>query len=246
MIKKILVSQPQPASEKSPYFEIAQKHNVELVFRPFFKIVGVTAKEFRKEKVNILDYSAIVFTSRTAVSHFFRLAKEMRITIPEDMKYFTISEVVALYIQKFVVYRKRKVFFGSSGKLPDLITVMAKHKSEKFLIPVSDVHDEHVKDMLADKGLKFKEAVMYRTESNDFKPDEKFDYDMLLFFTSTGVHALKKNFPNFKQDDTRICCYGNAAQKAAEEDGLRVDLAAPTPEMPSITAALDQYLTDNN
>ena len=245
MIKKILVSQPKPSSEKSPYFNIAQKYGVELVFRPFIKVEGVSAKDFRKEKVNILDYTAIVFTSRTAVDNFFRIAKEQRTTIPKDMKYFGISETVSLYIQKYVVYRKRKVFFGTSGKLPELITVMQKHKGEKFLIPVSDVHDGNIKTALDAKGLKYKEAVMYRTVSNDFTPEEKFDYDMLIFFTAAGVQALKKNFPDFKQGDMKIVCYGNSAQKAVNEYGLRMDVAAPTPETPSITAALDKYLAEN-
>lgn len=245
MIKKILVSQPQPSSEKSPYFNIAQKYGVELVFRPFIKVEGVSAKDFRKEKVNILDYTAIVFTSRTAVDNFFRIAREQRLTIPEDMKYFGISETVSLYIQKYAVYRKRKVFFGTTSKLPELVAVMMKHKAEKYLIPVSDVHDDHIKTLLDAKGLKYKEVVMYRTVSNDFKPGEKFDYDMMIFFTSAGVQALKKNFPDFKQDGIRIACYGNSAQKAVNELGLRLDLAAPTPEIPSITAALDKYLADN-
>lgn len=245
MIKKILVSQPQPSSEKSPYFNIAQKYGVELVFRPFIKVEGVSAKDFRKEKVNILDYTAIVFTSRTAVDNFFRIAREQRLTIPEDIKYFGISETVSLYIQKYVVYRKRKVFFGTTGKLPELVAVMMKHKAEKYLIPVSDVHEDHIKTLLDAKGLKYKEVVMYRTVSNDFKPGEKFDYDMMIFFTSAGVQALKKNFPDFKQDGIRIACYGNSAQKAVNELGLRLDLAAPTPEIPSITAALDKYLADN-
>lgn len=245
MIKKILISQPQPKSEKSPYFDIAEKYKVELVFRPFVKVEGVSAKEFRKQKINILDYTAIVFTSRTAVDNFFRIAQEQRLTIPEDMKYFGISEIVSLYIQKYVVYRKRKVFFGSTGKLPELVTVMAKHKTEKFLVPVSDVHDDHMKNAFDAKGLTHKEAVMYRTVSNDFKPGEKFDYDMLIFFTSAGVYSLKKNFPDFKQGDVRIGCYGNSSQKAVDELGLRLDLAAPTPDTPSITAALDKYLSEN-
>jgi uroporphyrinogen-III synthase len=245
MIKKILVSQPQPSSEKSPYFNIAQKYGVELVFRPFIKVEGISAKEFRKQKINIPDYTAVVFTSRTAVDNFFRIAREQRITIPEDMKYFGISETVSLYIQKYVVYRKRKVFFGTSGKLPELVSVMMKHKTEKYLIPMSDVHDDHIKTTLDSKGLKYKEAVMYRTVSNDFKPEEKFDYDMLIFFTSAGVQSLKKNFPDFEQGDIKIVCYGNSAQKAVDELGLRLDVAAPTPETPSITAALDKYLAEN-
>lgn len=245
MIKKILVSQPQPSSAKSPYYNIAEKHGVELVFRPFIKVEGIDAKEFRKQKVNILDHTAIVFTSRTAVDHFFRLVTELRITVPEDMKYFGISETVALYIQKYVVYRKRKVFFGTTGKLPELIAVMAKHKSEKYLIPLSDVHDDHIQKMLDEKNLKHSECVMYRTVSNDFTPDEKFDYDMLVFFSPAGIQSLRKNFPEFNQGDIRIACFGPATAKAVSDAGLRLDLEAPTVKMPSMPSALDLYLSEN-
>ena len=245
MIKKILVSQPQPSSAKSPYYNIAEKHGVELVFRPFIKVEGIDAKEFRKQKENILDHTAIVFTSRTAVDHFFRLVTELRITVPEDMKYFGISETVALYIQKYVVYRKRKVFFGTTGKLPELIAVMAKHKSENYLIPLSDVHDDHIQKMLDEKNLKHSECVMYRTVSNDFTPDEKFDYDMLVFFSPAGIQSLRKNFPEFNQGDIRIACFGPATAKAASDAGLRLDLEAPTVKMPSMPSALDLYLSEN-
>ena len=246
MIKKILVSQPQPSSEKSPYFNIAQKYGVELVFRPFIKVEGVSAKDFRKEKVNILDYTAIVFTSRTAVDNFFRIAREQRLTIPEDMKYFGISETVSLYIQKYVVYRKRKVFFGTTGKLPELVAVMMKHKAEKYLIPVSDVHEDHIKTLLDAKGLKYKEVVMYRTVSNDFTPDEEFDYDMLVFFSPAGVTSLKKNFPDFNQKEIKIGTFGSTTAQAVRDAGLRLDLEAPTVQAPSMTAALDMFIRENN
>lgn len=247
MIKKILVSQPQPSSEKSPYFNIAQKYGVELVFRPFIKVEGVSAKDFRKEKVNILDYTAIVFTSRTAVDNFFRIAREQRLTIPEDMKYFGISETVSLYIQKYVVYRKRKVFFGTTGKLPELVAVMMKHKAEKYLIPVSDVHEDHIKTLLDAKGLKYKEVVMYRTVSNDFNEEEKkkFDFDMLVFFSPTGVKALKSNFPDFEQGDIKIAAFGPATAKTITDEGLRLDLEAPSKEHPSMTSALKAYLSNS-
>lgn len=245
MIKKILVSQPQPSSAKSPYYNIAEKHGVELVFRPFIRVEGVDAKEFRKQKVDILNHTAIVFTSRTAVDHFFRLVAELRLTMPDDMKYFGISETVALYIQKYVVYRKRKVFFGTSGKLPELIAVMAKHKAEKYLIPLSDVHDDHIQKMLDEKNLKHSECVMYRTVSNDFTPDEKFDYDMLVFFSPAGIQSLLKNFPEFNQGDIRIACFGSATAQAVNGAGLRLDLEAPTVKMPSMPSALDVYLSEN-
>lgn len=246
MIKKILVSQPQPSSAKSPYYNIAEKHGVELVFRPFIKVEGIDAKEFRKQKVNILDHTAIVFTSRTAVDHFFRLVTELRITVPEDMKYFGISETVALYIQKYVVYRKRKVFFGTTGKLPELIAVMAKHKSENYLIPLSDVHDDHIQKMLDEKNLKHSECVMYRTVSNDFTPDEKFDYDMLVFFSPAGISSLKKNFPDFDQKDIKIGTFGSTTAQAVRDAGLRLDLEAPSVQAPSMPAALDLFIKENN
>ena len=170
MIKKILVSQPKPSSEKSPYYDIASKFGVELVFRPFIKVEGISAKEFRAQKVNILDYTAIVFTSRHAIDHFFTLAKEMRLAIPEDMKYFCVTETISLYIQKYVQYRKRKVFFGTTGKIDDLVPTMAKHKTEKYLVPMSDVHNDAIAQMLDSKKLNHCECVMYRTVSNDFTP----------------------------------------------------------------------------
>lgn len=196
MIKKILVSQPKPTSEKSPYFDIATRFGVDLVFRPFIKVEGLTPKEFRQQKINILDYTAVVFTSRHAIDNFFTLAKEMRVTIPEDMKYFCVTETISLYIQKYVQYRKRKVFFGNTGKIVDLIPVMVKHKSERYLVPMSDVHNDSVTEMLDAKKLVHKECVMYRTVSNDFTPEEikTFDYDMLVFFSPAGIESLIKNF----------------------------------------------------
>lgn len=246
MIKKILVSQPKPASDKSPYFEIASKRNVELVFRPFIKVEGLSAKEFRQQKVNILDYTAIIFTSRNAIDHFFMLCKELRINIPEDMKYFCITETIALYIQKYVQYRKRKVFFGSTGKIDDLLPAMIKHKTEKFLTPLSDVHNDEISNLLDSKKLVHKEVVMYQTVSNDFKPEEKFDYDMLIFFSPSGIQALSKNFPNFEQKDIAIGTFGPTTAKAAKEAGLRVDMEAPSSKYPSITAALDHFIAEKN
>ena len=246
MIKKILVSQPRPTSEKSPYYEIASKYGVELVFRPFIKVEGLTAKEFRQQKVSILDYTAIVFTSRNAIDHFFLLCKELRVTIPEDMKYFCITETVALYIQKYVQYRKRKVFLGATGKIDDLLPAMVKHKTEKYLVPLSDVHNDEISNMLESKKLVHKEVVMYRTVSNDFGPDEEFDYDMLIFFSPSGIHSLLKNFPEFKQGDIAIGCFGPTTAKAVKEAGLRLDMEAPTPQYPSITAALSDFIKSRN
>lgn len=246
MIKKILVSQPEPTSEKSPYFEIEAKENVKFTFHPFIKIEGLSAREFRQQKIQILDYSAIVFNSRHAIDFFFTLCKELRVTLPEDMKYFGISETVALYIQKYVQYRKRKVFFGSTGKWPELVTVMAKHKTEKYLVPLSDVHNDDVAQMLNAKKLNHKECVMYRTISNDFPANESFDFDMVVLFTPAGVESLLKNFPSFDQGSTRLACFGPATKKAMEDAGLRCDLSAPTPEARSMTAAIEMYLANEN
>ena len=246
MIKKILVSQPKPTSEKSPYFEIEAKEKVNFTFHPFIKIEGLSAREFRQQKIQILDNSAIVFNSRHAIDFFFTLCKELRVTLPEDMKYFGISETVALYIQKYIQYRKRKVFFGSTGKWPELVTVMAKHKAEKYLVPLSDVHNDDVAQMLDAKKLNHKECVMYRTVSNEFPANEPFDFDMVVLFTPAGVESLLKNFPSFDQGSTRLACFGPATKKAIEDAGLRCDLSAPTPEARSMTAAIEMYLANEN
>lgn len=246
MIKKILVSQPKPASDKSPYYDIAKESEVELVFRPFIKVEGITAKEFRHQKVNILDHTAVVFTSRHAIDHFFKLAKEMRLNIPEDMKYFCVTETIALYIQKYVQYRKRKVFFGSTGKIQDLVPTMVKHKSEKYLVPLSDVHNDDVKNLLDSKKLQHTECYMYRTVSNDFTEEEvkNFDYDMLIFFSPAGIESLTKNFPDFKQGEIAIATFGPTTAKAAKDAGLRLDIEAPTEKYPSMTGALLHYMLE--
>lgn len=246
MIKKILVSQPKPTSEKSPYFDIAERFGVDLVFRPFIKVEGLTPKEFRQQKISILDYTAIVFTSRHAIDNFFTLAKEMRVAIPEDMKYFCVTETIALYIQKYVQYRKRKVFFGTTGKIDDLIPTMVKHKTEKYLVPMSDVHNDNVTRMLDAKKLNHTECVMYRTVSNDFTPEEieAFDYDMLVFFSPSGIESLIKNFPDFNQDKTAIATFGPSTAKAVKDAGLRLDLEAPSEKYPSMTSALLHYLNE--
>ena len=246
MIKKILVSQPKPSSEKSPYFDIAERHHVEIVFRPFIKVEGVSAKEFRQQKISLSEFTAIVFTSRHAIDHFFGLAKELRFPVPEDMKYFCITEQVALYIQKYVQYRKRKIFYGSTGKFADLIPTMAKHKTERYFVPLSDVHSDEIAQMLDEKKLKHTEGVMYRTVPNDFVGDEPFDYDLLVFFSPSGVQSLLQTFPNFKQGDMAIACFGPTTAKAIRDAGLRLDLEAPTPKYPSITSALNAFIEEVN
>ncbi len=243
-IKKILVSQPKPSSEKSPYYDIAEKYGVKIDFRPFFKVEGISSKEFRQQKVSILEYTAVIFTSRHAIDHFFNLCSYLRITIPETMKYFCITEAVALYIQKYVQYRKRKIFFGATGKIDDLVPTIVKHNTEKFLVPMSDVHNDELRNLLDKNKITHTEVVMYRTVSNDFTEDEKFDYDMLVFFSPSGVLSLKKNFPNFEQKDIKIGCFGPTTAKAIRDAGLHLDLEAPSVKTPSMPAALDLYFKE--
>lgn len=245
-IKRILVSQPKPTGDKSPYFDIIEKYGVKIDFRPFIKVEPVLAKDFRQQKVSILDHSAIIFTARTGIDHFFRLCQEMRITVPEDMKYFCISESVALYLQKYIQYRKRKVFYGNSGKMPDLITVMNKHSSEKYMLVCTDVLNDEVTQLLDKQKFMYNKAVMYKTVSNDFAPDEEFNYDMLVFFSPSGIASLLKNFPEFKQAEVRIACFGHTTARAVEEAGLRLDLEVPQPQFTSMTAALDFYIKENH
>lgn len=243
-INKILVSQPQPAAGKSPYFDIAEKYGVEVVFRPFIKVEGLTAKEFRQQKVSIPDFTAVIFTAKTAIDHFFKLCEEMRITIPDTMKYFCTTESIALYLQKYIVYRKRKIFHTSTGKLDDLLPYLLKHKNDKYLYAISDVHNTTT-NVLDNNKIDYTRAVMYRTVSNDFGKDEPFDYDMLIFFSPQGIESLLKNFPDFKQGDIRIATFGATTAKAVKDAGLRLDLEAPSVKAPSMTAALDLYLKEN-
>jgi uroporphyrinogen-III synthase len=255
-IKNILISQPQPTSDKSPYFEIAEKYGVKIDFKPFIKVEPIFAKEFRQQKISILDHTAIVFTARTAIDHFFRLCEELRITVPETMKYFCISESVALYLQKYIQYRKRKIFFGSTGKIEDLMTVINKHLDEKYLVAVADVYDAHksvsenpkedIIALLEKSKVCYTKAVMYKTVSTDFSQDKSFNYDVLIFFSPSGITSLFKNFPNFDQGEIKIGCFGATTAKAAKDAGLRVDIEAPTSTAPSMAAALNQYIKEFN
>ena len=240
-VKKVLVSQPKPASDKSPYFDIARKYGVEVVFRPFIKVEGLSAKEFRQQKINLADYTAVIFTARTAIDNYFRLCEEMRFNVPDTMKYFCTTESIALYLQKYTLYRKRKIFHGETGKLSDLLPYFNRHNKEKYLYVVSDVNKSDT-EVLDKAGLTYSRAVMYRTVSNDFDTSEPFDYDMLLFFSPQGIQSLMKNFPDFKQGDVCIGTFGAATAQAVREAGLRLDFEAPTPECPSMTGALDHFL----
>lgn len=244
-IKKILVSQPQPSGEKSPYFDISEKHNVKLEFRPFIKVEGLTSKEFRAQRITILDYTAIIFIAKQGIDHFFALCEEMRITVPETMKYFCTTESVAVYLQHYIHYRKRKVFFGTSSKVSDLIPVLNKHTGEKFLFVAPEVVSEETSNALESSKISYTKAVMYRTVSNDFGPDEEFNYDMLLFFSPLGVQSLMKNFPDFEQGEIQIGCLGSSTAATVKELGLRLDMEAPTPQYPSMTMALDAFLKEH-
>ena len=245
-VEKILVSQPEPSNGKSPYYELGEKYEVQFSFRPFIKVERVSLKEFRQQRINILDFTGIVMTSRTAVDHFFSLCEEQKITMPETMKYFCLSEAIALYLQKYTIYRKRKIFFGKSGKLDDLIPQITKHNGEKYLYVVSEVQKNDGESVLEKNKVNYTRAVMYRTVSNDFQEGEAFDYDMLIFFSPTGIKSLQKNFPNFEQGDIKIGCFGAQTAKAVADAGLRLDIEAPTANAPSMTAALEQYLKENN
>jgi uroporphyrinogen-III synthase len=241
-IKKILVSQPKPLTEKSPYYDIAEKYGVEIVFRPFIKVEPLPAKEFRAQRINVLDYSAVIFTAKTAIDCFFKVCEDMRIQIPESMKYFCVSESIAVYLQKYIVYRKRKIFFAPTGKIESLMTPINKHSKENFLVPVSDVHKEDLLHLLGTKKIRYEKAIMYRTISNDFTPEEKFDYDLLLFFSPSGIASLIKNFPGFKQDNIIIGTFGPTTAKAVRDAGLKLDIEAPNENAPSMVAALDNFL----
>ena len=248
-IKKILVSQPKPASEKSPYYEIARKHDVEIVFRPMIKVEPLSVKEFRQSKINLADYTAVIFTARTAIDNFFRLCEESRVNVPDSMRYFCTTEQIALYLQKYIVYRKRKIAFGLTGKLddPQFIAAVQKNNKEKFLIPVSDIMPERM-EALAALNIDLTPAMMYRTVTNDFTPEEKCDYDLMLFFSPVGIHSLLKNVPDFLSEEGQkaaIGTFGAPTAKAVKDSGLRLDIEAPTKENMSMTSALDEFLTKN-
>ena len=245
-VKKILISQPAPTTDKSPYFDIAEKYHVQMDFRPFIRVDGLDAKEFRQQRINIQEYTAVVFTARVAIDHFFSLCEELRIVMPETMKYFCISEAVALYLQKYIVYRKRKIFFSTTGKMDGLASALAKHNKEKFIVPVSDVHTEDLTAVLDEKKVDYTKAIMYRTVSNDITEKEILSYDMLVFFSPSGIASLFKNAPGFEQVDRAIGCFGALTAKAVRDAGLRLDCEAPLPGIPSMTAALDAFIKENH
>lgn len=240
-IKNILVTQVAPTDEKSPYFALAKKFGVKIDFRPFIKIEGVPGQDFRQERINILDHSAIVLTSRNSVDHFFRMCKELRLTVPEGMKYFCVSESVAYYVQKYIVYRKRKVFIGKNT-FSDLMDVIKKHKGEKFLVPCSDIQKAEIPLLLDKAGVNYTNAVFYRTVASDLSDLRDIKYDMLVFFSPGGVESLKKNFPEYRQNDTIMAAFGPTTARAVRDGGFRLDIEAPLPEAPSMTGAIELFL----
>lgn len=242
-IKNILISQPQPSDlEKSPYWELSKKHGLNIEFRKFIKIEGITAKEFRKERINLLDYTAVIFTSRNAVDHYFRIAKEMRTEIPDSMKYFCISESTAYYLQKYIQFRKRKIFH-SKESFDILSELIKKHKSEKFLLPCSDVHKKEIPDILDSLKVFYKKAIIYKTLASDLSDMDVTKFDLLVFFSPAGIKSLFKNFPDFKQNNCAIGVFGPSTTKAAEDAGLKLTIMAPTCTAPSMTMAIEQHLT---
>ncbi|TVR37124.1 MAG: uroporphyrinogen-III synthase [Cryomorphaceae bacterium] len=240
-VKTILVSQPEPSTEKSPYFDLASKYKLKIDFRPFIHVEAVPAKDFRKQKISILEHTAVILTSRNAVDHFFRMCTEMRITVPDSLKYFCISEATAYYLQKYVTYRKRKIFFGSQT-FADLMDVIKKHKNEKFLLPVSDIHKQDMITMLNAANIRYSKGIFYRTVASDLSDLKEVNYDMLVFFSPSGIKSLLENFPDFRQNGTRIAAFGPTTSQAVKDAGLRLDLHAPAPGTPSMTMAIEQYI----
>jgi uroporphyrinogen-III synthase len=240
-IKKILVSQAEPDNEKSPYRYLASKNNIKIDFRPFISVEGVNAKDFRKAKINLLEHQGVIFTSKTAVDHFFRVSKEMRLEIPDTMKYFCTNESTALYLQKYIIYRKRKIFHGNS-RLEDLLDVLMKHKEDRFLVPLSDSHKDDIPKFLEKHKLKYSTAILYKTVYSDLLDLAQAEYDILVFYSPSGVKSLLHNFPDFKQEEMKIATFGANTAEAIKEAGLRLDIEAPTPKVPSMTMALELFI----
>jgi uroporphyrinogen-III synthase len=243
-VKTVLVSQPAP--KRSPYFELEEKYGIKVDFRPFIHVEGVSTKEFRKQKIRLEDFTAIIFTSKNSIDHFFKMCEEMRVKMPQDTKYFCSSEAIALYLQKFIVYRKRKVFFGKRT-VQDLAPFLNKHKKkEKFLLPSSDLGKPNYSSFLSENGFNFAETYLYRTVSSDLSDLSDITYDMLVFFSPFSIKSLYENFPDFKQNNTRIAAYGKSTCKAVEERGLNLNVQAPTKETFSMTTAIENYLKMSN
>ena len=242
-IRKILVSQPEPQNPKSPYFELARKYNLKIDFKPFIQVEGVSVKDFRQQKINVNDFTAVVFTSKTGIDHFFRICGEMRVVVPDTMKYFCITENVAFYLQKYIVYRKRKIFHGKA-KFQDLIEIIIKHREDNYFVPLSEPHNAEIPELLDKNTIKYTIGTMYKTISTDFSKEKDFDYDILVFYSPSGIKSLRENFPGFVQGEIKIAAFGPTTAVAVENEGLRLDINAPNPKAPSMTMALDDFLKD--
>jgi uroporphyrinogen-III synthase len=242
-IKTILVSQPQPEGDKSPYFDLADKYKLKIDFRPFIKVEGIDAKEFRAQKINLADHTAVILTSKVAVDHFFRIAQETRFEVPESMKYFCISEAVALYLQKYVPYRKRKIFFGKQT-IEELTELMKKHKGEHYLLPCTDILRDNIPQTLELQKMQFSKTILYRTVASDLSDLEDVYYDLLVFFSPGGIESLFKNFPDFKQNNTAIAAFGATTANAVVKHNLRLDVHAPHPKAPSMVGAIELFIKD--
>ena len=240
-IKNILISQPPPESDKSPYSRLVEKHKINIEFKKFFSIEGIPAKEFRKSRINICDFSAVIFTSKNSVDHYFRIAKEMRVQIPDTMKYFCISEAIAYYLQKYVVYRKRKIFHGKLH-YTELMDSIKKHKTDKFLFPCSEVHKQEFPKMLEKSGIEFEKAIIYKTVCKDLSDLDIHKYDMLVFFSPSGIKALQSNFPDFEQNTTYFATFGKTTAKAAKDCKFKIAIEAPTPNAPSMAMAIEHFV----
>lgn len=242
-VSSVLITQPRPDTDKSPYFELAKKYGIRLDFHPFIRVEGLSGKDFRKQRVDIPEHTAIIFNSRNAVDHFFRICEELKVKVSQDMKYFCITEAVALYLQKFILYRKRKVFFSPDGSTDGLLEVIGKHKhNENFILPTADNGKNDVNQFLTAHNIQFSEATLYRTVSNDIEPVMKDEYDMIVFFSPFSVQTLFDHNPKFSQNGTVIGAFGPTTSKAIEDAGLRLDVKAPAPNAPSMVSALEQYL----
>lgn len=244
-VKSILVTLPKPENNKSPYYDLAQKYNLKVDFRGFIHVEGVPAREFRKEKINLEDYTAVIFVSRNAVDHYFRICEEMRFEVPTDMKYYCITETIALYLQKYIQYRKRKIFFGKQT-IQDLEDVLKKHPKEKFLYPCADVSNEEALSWMQKNGYDYTPAVLFRTVVSDLSDLKDVFYDIIVFFSPSSVQSLYENFPDFKQNNTRLAAFGPSTHQALADRGLILDIPAPTPEAPSMTMAVEQYIQKVN
>jgi len=244
-IKSILVSQPEPKTEKNPFSDLAERFNLKVDFRSFIHVEGVDPQDFRQQRVNLANYTAVIFTSRMAIDHYFRIAKETRFTVPDEMKYFCVSEAVAYYLQNYVVYRKRKIFHGKQT-FQDLMQLVIKHKTENFLVPCSDIQRKNIPEQLEENNVNFQNATLYKTVCSDLSDLEDVKYDILVFYSPSGIQSLIKNFPGFKQNGTKIAAFGQTTAQAAENAGLRIDIKAPMPGIPSMTMAIEKFIKVDN